>query len=148
MTIVDSTTIYIVRHAEKADNSADPSLSADGLTRAKELIHVLADETIEAVFVTRFLRTQQTGAPIAAAAGVTPKQYTGTQDLVNTILSDHLGGHVLVVGHSDTADDIAAATGIPGLSDLNEHSFDRLFVINVLADGAHLIRLRYGVKTP
>jgi phosphohistidine phosphatase SixA len=144
------TTVYIVRHAEKADNSADPPLSAAGQARAEELAHVLGDEGLDAVFVTNFLRTQQTGAPVAVAAGVTPQQYqaTATQSVVDTILADHIGDRVLVVGHSNTVDDIAAGLGATGLSDLGEDQFDRLFVVHRFGNIAHLDRLRYGAETP
>lgn len=144
------TTVYIVRHAEKVDNSANPPLSAAGQARAEELAHVLGDEGIDAVFVTNFTRTQQTGAPVAAVAGVTPEQYqaSDTQGVVDTILTNHAGGRVLVVGHSNTVDDIASGLGATGLSDLGEDQFDRLFVVHRLENVAHLDQLRYGVETP
>jgi broad specificity phosphatase PhoE len=147
---VEITTVYIIRHAEKADSSANPPLSAAGQARADELAHVLSDEGIDAVFVTNFTRTQQTGAPVAAAAGVTPKQYQAseTQSVVDTILADHIGDRVLVVGHSNTVDDIASGLGATDLSDLGEDQFDRLFVVHRFANVAHLDQLRYGVETP
>lgn len=147
---VQITTVYIVRHAEKANSSANTPLSAAGQARAQELAHVLGDEGIDAVFVTNFIRTQQTGAPVAAVAGVTAQQYpaAGTQDLVDTILANHIGDRVLVVAHSNTVDDIAAGLGATGLSDLSENQFDRLFVVHRFSNIAHLDRLRYGVVTP
>ena len=145
---LEITTVYIVRHAEKADNSANPPLSAVGQARAEELAHVLGDEGIDAVFVTKFTRTQQTGAPVAARAGVTPERYSGTQSVVDAILADHIGDRVLVVGHSNTVDDIAAGLGAAGLSDLTDEQYDRLFVVHRFGTVAHLDRLRYGAETP
>ena len=86
----------------------------------------------------------------AAVAGVTPEQYqaSDTQGVVDTILTNHAGGRVLVVGHSNTVDDIASGLGATGLSDLGEDQFDRLFVVHRLANVAHLDQLRYGVETP
>jgi phosphohistidine phosphatase SixA len=74
---------------------------------------VLGDQRIDAVFVTNLIRTQQTGAPVAVTAGVTPQQYQAAdpQSAVDTILADHIGGRVLAVGHSNTLDDIAAGLG-------------------------------------
>jgi phosphohistidine phosphatase SixA len=147
---IQVTTVYLVRHAEKADNSADPPLSGDGEIRAEELARVLGDEGIDAVLVTNFIRTQQTGAPLAAAAGVTAQQYpaSDTQGVADLILANHAGGRILVVGHSNTVDDIAAALGAAGLSDLDEDQFDRLFVVHRFGSVAHLDRLRYGAETP
>ena len=147
---VEVTTVFITRHAEKVDSSADPPLSAAGQARADELARVLTDEGIDAVFVTEFIRTQQTGAALAAGAGVTPQQYSASdaQGVADTIIANHGGDRVLVVGHSTTVDDIAAALGAAGLSDLGEDHFDRLFVVHRFAGVAHLDQLRFGVVTP
>ena len=69
------TTVYIVRHAERADDSANTPLSAAGRARAQELVHVLGNDDLDAVFVTNLTRTQQTGAPPAAARGIMAEQY-------------------------------------------------------------------------
>jgi len=145
-----TTTIYIVRHAEKAGNTANPPLSVAGQARAQELIRVLGDDDFDAVFVTHFTRTQQTGGPLTTFKGLVAQQYQAgdTQSVVDTILADHTGGRVLVVGHSNTVDDIAAALGATGLSDLAEDQFDRLFVVHRFGDVAHIDRLRYGARTP
>lgn len=145
------TTVYIVRHAEKAAaGGSDPELSAAGEERADELAHVLADAGIDAVFVTEFRRTRQTGAPTAAAAGVEPREY-GAGDaagLAGTIRRGSLGGSVLVVAHSNTVDDVAAALGAPGVRELDESQYDRLFVVHFGSWGSHLESLRYGHETP
>ena len=147
---VQITAVYIVRHAEKANNGTNPPLSAAGQARAQELVRVLGDDDFDAVFVTELKRTQETGAPLAAAEGITAEQYQASdaQSVVDTILADHIGDRVLVVGHSNTVDDIAAGLGATGLSDLGEDQFDRLFVVHRFANVAHLDRLRYGTETP
>lgn len=148
----DPTTVYVVRHAEKATAPAsDPPLTAAGAARAESLAHVLTDVGIDAVFVTQFLRTQSTGAPTAAAAGVAAVQYSAgdASSVVADILSDHAGQEVLLVGHSNTVDDLLAALGVPGQPELSETSFDRLFVVHRLgSDAIHFEALRYGVPTP
>jgi len=144
------TTVYIARHAEKLNATPDTPLSTAGLYRATELAHVLKDEGINAVFVTEFQRTQQTGEPSALQAGISMTQYSaGTaQNLVDTILQDHAGDRVLVIAHSNTVDDIAAELGVTGVPELSENQFDRLFVVHRFASKAHLDRLRYGEQTP
>lgn len=140
------TTVYIVRHAEKVDLSADPSLSPIGRQRAADLARTLADEGIDAVFVTQFARTRETGQAVADAAGLTPRAY-GAADAAGvaaTILAEHAGEEILLVGHSNTVDDLAAALGAEGLSDLDESEYDHLFVVHRFPSGAHLDRLRYG----
>lgn len=146
-----ATTIYIVRHAEKADTSSDPELSAAGHARARTLAHVFTDASLDAVFVTDTRRSRQTAAPTAAATGLTPIQYEARDSiaLAATIAAAHAGQQVLVIGHSNTLDDIASAFGITGLSDLDESQFDRLYVVRRNGPGAaDLIRLRFGPSTP
>ena len=144
------TTIYIVRHAERQDSSSNSPLSPAGHARANTLTHVLKDEGIAAIFVTNLQRTQQTAAPLAAATGLTPIEYPATvpQTAVDEVLANHTGGRILIVGHSDTVDDIAAGLGAGGLTDLAGTQFDRLFVVHRVANVAHLDRLRYGTETP
>lgn len=144
------TTVYLVRHGERQDSSANSPLSMAGETRAMVLSHVLRNEGITAVFVTERLRTQQTGAPAAAQVSVTPIPYSSldAQSVVDQILANHLGGRVLVVGHSNTVDDIAAGLGAAGVAELTEDQFDRLFVIHRLSSIVHLDPLRYGAETP
>lgn len=144
-----TTTVYLVRHAEKADGD-DPALSPAGQARATTLAHVLADAGLAAVFVTDTRRSRDTAAPVAAATGLAPTRYDArdARALAATVRADHAGQAVLVVGHSNTLDDLAAAFGAHGLADLDESQYDRLHVLRVGGDGAHLARLRYGVPTP
>jgi len=65
--------VFIVRHAEKASTGdKDPDLSVQGQKRADALARILKDSQITSVFVTEFKRTQETAAPTARAAHVSP----------------------------------------------------------------------------
>ena len=65
--------VFIVRHAEKASTGGkDPDLSVEGQKRADALAQILKDSKITSVFVTEFKRTQETAAPTARAAQVSP----------------------------------------------------------------------------
>src|ERR1700720_2165791 len=64
-------TIFIVRHAEKADATKDSDLSEAGRARAEALAKMLKDAKINAIYATEFKRTQQTAAPLAKALGIT-----------------------------------------------------------------------------
>lgn len=144
------TTIYIVRHGEKLNDTPDTPLSQAGKNRALALAHVLKDAEITAVFVSNFQRTRQTAKPLAAARGLTPIQYPATtpQAAVAQILANHGGGRILVVAHSTTVDEIASGLGAAGVNELAETQFDRLFVVQRLGGHALLLRLRYGKETP
>src|SRR5215470_19989730 len=98
--------IFIVRHAEKASpGDKDPELSPDGKKRAEALARILKDSQITAVFVTEFKRTQQTAAPTARAAHLTPTVISSgnTREIVSKLRA--LNGNALVVGHGNTIPD-------------------------------------------
>ena len=84
------------------------------------------------------------------AKGLTLTTY-GAEDsaaLVETIRVNHAGQTVLVVAHANTVDDIAGALGMPGVGELADSQFDRMYVIVRNWCGTRLTRLRYGAATP
>ena len=105
--------IFIVRHAEKSSaTDKDADLSPQGQKRADTLANILKDSQIVAVFVTEFKRTQETAAPIAKAAHVSPTVVSAkdTGGLVGELRA--LNGNALVVGHNNTIPDLLKALGI------------------------------------
>ena len=64
--------IYIVRHAERADQSADSGLSTKGVGRAYQLRDLLHDAGITSVITTELQRTIETAKPLADARHLTP----------------------------------------------------------------------------
>src|SRR6266567_7583690 len=65
--------VFVVRHAEKAKGEGnDPQLSPAGHERANALSRILKDWQITAIFVTEFIRTQETAAPTAKETHITP----------------------------------------------------------------------------
>ncbi|NHB75989.1 phosphoglycerate mutase family protein [Rhodobacter calidifons] len=142
-------TVVLVRHAERGAG-ADPALTPAGQARAALLARMLQDANLSAVFVTDTTRSRQTGGPAAQGAGLQPTLYNATDaaGLVAAIRAGHAGRTVLVVAHSNTVDDIAAALGAPGLAELADSQFDRLFVLTRSWCATRLLRLSYGTPTP
>lgn len=143
--------IYFTRHAEKANSGTNPPISAAGKERASVLTHLLSDANLEAVYVTQFLRTQMTGEIVAGKLGLGQTiQYDAGNP--GTVISDARidfpSGNILVIGHSNTLDDIAGELGISSVPELTEHQFDRLFAIHIYENLPYLQRLRYGAPTP
>ena len=69
-----STTVILVRHAEKAAEPADdPPLTAAGATRADALVDLVKDAGVTAVVSTQFQRTRLTAAPTAAKLALRPR---------------------------------------------------------------------------
>ena len=141
-------TLILVRHAD-VNSGGDVPLSPLGQHRAMVLARMLRDVNLKAVFVTEFLRSEQTGTPAADAAGLTVTPYASGDPagLVTTINAAHKKGALLVVAHSNTVGDIAAGLGASGVGVLAPGQFDRMFLI-IRSFGTTLTRLRYGASTP
>lgn len=148
-----TTTIIFVRHAEK-DLSIpdDPPLSPVGRERVAELTRQLVDADvvagIDAIFATPFLRTRQTAEPLAARLNLPIQNYDpdDNEAVLATILKNHKGKIVLVVGHSDTIAtliaDLGASKKVPPIAD---DEYDNLYLVSIPWFGkTKTIRLRYG----
>jgi phosphohistidine phosphatase SixA len=143
-------TIFLVRHAERADTSAgtpakpgaDPSLSDAGHVRAASLAAMLRDAGISAIFVTEFKRTQETAAPLAKALGLTPT-VVPSKDAAGLIARLHqIDGNALVVGHANTVPEVVKALGVTAAVSIGDADFDNLFILTP-QQPPHLIRLHY-----
>jgi broad specificity phosphatase PhoE len=140
-TATAQSTIFIVRHAEKADATKDSDLSEAGRARAEALARMLKDANITAIYTTEFKRTQQTAAPLAKALGIKvtirPAKATDFAFKLGTV-----HGNTLVVGHGDTIPDLIKELGISEPINISENDYDNLFVV-VLDKKPQLIRLHY-----
>jgi len=144
-----TTTIIIVRHAEKQSDSADlkdPPLSPTGQARAERLSRMLNDADIKAIMVTPFARTRQTAEPLAKQAGITPMAIAADDvaAVTSRIRDQHAGQTVLVVGHSNTVPAIVAALSAQSVPAIAETEFDHLYIVTKGDWGARVLHLRYG----
>lgn len=150
VTSCKTTSFYVVRHAEKeaaAGNvmTTDVPLSAAGAERAGALRDLLKDKGIRTIYSTPTNRTTGTARPLSAATGVAIQLYDAKNPLFIKELVRHRGAPVLVVGHSNTVDDIVnTLTGKSLLQDLPDSQYGDLFIINVKGKKAELERSRFG----
>ena len=140
-------TIFLVRHAERADSggggmASDPALSAAGRARAASLAAMLKDARLTAVFATELKRTQQTAAPTAKAHQLTVSTVPAAQTAALVAKLKAATGAVLVVGHSNTVPEVIAALGVTPPVTIGDAEFDNLFIV-VTGPQPRLIRLRY-----
>lgn len=133
------TTVILVRHAEKASASMndDPPLSAEGEARAKLLGRMLARSGITAIYTTPFARTRATAAPLAAALKITPVEVktgpTYADEVAALIRGKHAGGTVLVVGHSNSTQNVMKALGVANAPKIEETEYGNLFIVTLAA---------------
>ena len=130
-----SHTYYVVRHAEKesaAPNmSSDVPLSAEGKIRAQKLKEILAKKRISAVFSTNTIRTKSTGQPTADHFGLSIQEYGPRPDSAFIVKLKSMKKNVLIVGHSNTVDDIVnglcGEKKVPG--DLPDNEYNKLYEV-------------------
>lgn len=148
-----TTTMIFVRHAEKAAAPPDdPELSVAGERRAAELARQLVDADvvagIDAVYSTPYRRTVETARPVAEALDLDINLYDpdDNEAVLETILANHKGKIILVVGHSDTLPALIADLGASKLvPPIAEGEYDNLYLVSIPWFGkTKTIRLRYG----
>jgi 2,3-bisphosphoglycerate-dependent phosphoglycerate mutase len=145
------TTLLLVRHAER-DGKRD-TLTAAGLERAAELVHVAQRAEVSAVYHSDTIRTRDTAQPLARALGLVAieRPASAIAALVDEILAQHPGRTVLIVGHSNTVPQIISEAGGPELGNIAEDEFDNLFVLTTCGCRQRppkLVRLQYGAASP
>lgn len=152
-----STTVYLVRHAEKdlrADpNAVDPAISSAGQERAEALAARLGSAGIKAIITSQFRRTMETADPLAIAIGVTPEVvragWKTDADSARAVVSRHKGEKVLIVGHSKTLPVIIEALGGPRIADICENQYSNLFIMYLPPSGKpRFVKQHYGRGDP
>lgn len=143
--VATAQTIFVVRHAERADAGmaaapgADPDLSPAGRARAESLAWVLKDARITRIYTSEMKRTRQTAEPMATAAGVEAASVPA-RDVAALLERVKAGtGNALIVGHSNTVPEILKALGVVDAVVIKDDEHDNLFVVA----GGTFVRLRY-----
>lgn len=135
-----STTIILVRHAEKDTTAAgstqmqaDPPLSAIGKMRADKLVTVLKSYSIESIFSTKYNRTRSTVIPIAAKLGVEIQTYDPSKQAdLALLLKSWKGKTILVVGHSNTVPGLVnLLTGNSNYPNLSDNEYDKIYIVRL-----------------
>ncbi|HQU27771.1 MAG TPA: phosphoglycerate mutase family protein [Nitrospirales bacterium] len=140
--------VFLVRHAEKVDNSENPDLSEAGYQRASTLAEVLRSAKIEHVHSSDFLRTKKTALPTAEKFDLKIELYDQNNLMVLSERLKEMGGVHLVVGHSNTTPVLAELLGGDPGEPINEAGeYDRLYLISITKAGnSSSTILRFGNK--
>jgi len=134
----EQTVIYLVRHAEKEKTKGDVHLTKEGRARANKLNSILKDEQLDFVYSTRFNRTQETAEPSATEHQLNIQEYDHgkLEAFGQSILDNHRGKKVLVVGHSNTTPKLLnffMGEEVKGM--IKESDYENLYVISVSKKG-------------
>ncbi len=138
------TTIILVRHAERLNDTDTTSISEVGIQRAQALAHVVSAAGVSKIYVSEKVRTQQTAATTAIALSITPIQITANDiDRYVDSVKAHRGDVILIVGHSDTVPKIIGKLGISPPPTIPRTGFDHLFVVTLFRFRATMVHLKF-----
>lgn len=151
---------FVVRHAEKELPSAgvvmntlnDPPLSAAGKVRAIELMEELKTENIQYIFSTNTTRTISTAQPLNQLRGATTIELYNTRDSLDFFIQKLKAikkGNSLIVGHSNTVDDIVnkLCGEIKVSKDLPDTEYDNLYMVTKKGKRMKFENKTYGTPT-
>lgn len=148
---VTTTTVVVVRHAEKALGTIeDPPLSPEGEQRAERLALMFGDNSgaghLDAIYVTDTRRTQQTAAALAARLHLVPIILPAADVAASAarLLREHRGGAVLYIGHSNAMPELIRELSGKQIEAPADGDFGEIYVVSVPRfGGASLVRLKY-----
>ena len=125
--------IVLVRHAEKADNSADPELSTQGKERAQRLVKKVNKYRPKEIYSTNFKRTRDTVQPIATKRHLQIQNYDARdQKAVAEKILASPNKRILVSGHSNTVPGLANLLGKKELfKNLDDAEYGAIWVIRI-----------------
>lgn len=147
----NSTTVIVIRHAEKEAVNPDPPLSAAGQARAELLARmygaVQGAGRIDAIYVSDTQRSRMTAAPLASRLRLTPivAPSDDSKALAHRVLSDNSGKRVLIVGHSNTVPLLVGAlSGRDDIPKIDDQDYSEMYIVTVPRIGhANVLRLNY-----
>lgn len=141
-------TIFVTRHADRYGTEPDPSLTPTGEKQAQALAQLLSDANVRHIFTTEFIRTQQTAAPLARLASITPVTVPQQRfdDLITKVRQSlQPNQSILVVGHRTIVPEIVHALTGKDISPLGSGEYGRLIAITLFPDGrSSVVTLRYA----
>jgi phosphohistidine phosphatase SixA len=151
---------FVVRHAEKAVPSEavvmntpnDPPLSSAGKVRAIELGEALKAEQIKFIFSSNTVRTISTAKPLSALRGDMKIELYNTRDSLDFFIQKLKAikkGNSLIVGHSNTVDDIVnklcGEINVP--KDLPDTEYDNFYIVTKKGKKMKFENRTYGTPT-
>ena len=132
---IDKTTMYLIRHAEKADDGTrNPPLDSSGVIRSERIVEMFLNKKIESLYSTDYKRTITTISPLATELGIEIEIYDAgdLESFANSLLSSERRGNSIVSGHSNSTPRLAnLLLGHDEFSALSESEYNAVFVVEI-----------------
>ena len=134
----ETTTYYLIRHAEKDTTdktNRNPNLNEKGLERAIKWATYFKNISLDAVYSTKYNRTQQTAKPTAESKKLKVLEYNPSKIYDSIFQQKTKGKTVLIVGHSNTTPVFAnKILGEKKYKNMNENDNSTLFIVTISGD--------------
>lgn len=132
----ETTTYYLIRHAEKVRTDAtnrNPDLNEAGKKRAANWAGYFKNITLDALYSTNYNRTLQTATPTAAQKKLPILQYDPRKMYTEDFVTATKGKTVLIVGHSNTTPVFAnKILGKEQYKNMDDHDNASLYIVTVV----------------
>ena len=142
----ETTTYYLIRHAEKERSNPDdknPNLTLTGHKRALKWRDVFENITFDAVYSTDLNRTKQTAQPTADANQLEILFYNPKQIYAAEFQQVTEGKSILIVGHSNTTPIFAnKILGKKKYTDIADDNNANLYIITKTGNKTNSILLK------
>lgn len=126
-----TTSLIIVRHAEKNNETDTTTLTTAGYDRSQRLATLLTNTNLSAIYTTPFVRMRQTAEPTAKQKNLPIQDYTPHEiSEIDRIITTNLGKTVLVVGHGNSIPNLL--NHYTGSSLQNLSGYNDIFVLNII----------------
>ena len=138
--------VFLVRHADRLDDSEDTPLSKAGEARAQLLARLLKDAGITVIYTSQFQRTIKTAEPLANSLQIRPVSIPAAdrEGLFKRIRAAIPNDIVLIVGHDRSVPALLKLFGHQVDVTIAPTEYDNLFVLVPKDTGPPtVLRLRY-----
>ena len=136
--VEDSTTYYLIRHAEKDrtdKTNRNPNLNFDGEKRAQNWAEYFKDVHLDAVYSTSYNRTMQTATPASSVKKLEIQNYDPNKMYDSIFHRDTQGKTALIVGHSNTTPAfVNKIIGEKKYENMRDNDNASLYIVTITAD--------------
>ncbi len=125
-----STTLILVRHAEKWNDTDTSTLTPAGMKRAAKLASFFQNTDINAIYTTPYPRVRMTAIPTAMSKNIELVDYVpGKMEEIDVMINENIGKTALIIGHKNTIPEILNNYLNTKIQDLEDHA--DIFILHI-----------------
>lgn len=129
----NTTTIFLIRHAEKQDDTKNTDLSAQGFERAENWRKYFENTQINVFYSSGFQRARHTCQSMAFSRDKNITIYKNHLMNLKNVMEENRGKTIMIVGHSNRIPTfINTLLGEEKYAEISESEFGNLYIIKEL----------------